>query len=390
MSGTTVNINPDIIKWILEKVQLGSVDSPVLETLKLWQSGEKAPTLKQLESISKKVNMPFGYFFLKTPPIEECKIVEYRTIESIEISEPSRNLIDTVDQMTDIQDWMREYLIENGGNELAYVARCNESSETEYIADDIRKSLGLQVEWYLREKTSTDLFKYLRTQYEHIGILVMMNGVVGQNTHRKLNINEFRAFTLIDKYAPLIFINACDTEAGKIFSMLHELAHIWLGTESFYNDKYGNYQGVTKEEQKCNAVAAELLVPNLVFKQKWLAMDSVTMEKFEDLSKYFRCSKSVILRRALHNAYINNKDYESIAKVLAKEYEAWEVLKGNKKSGGGDYYKTMNSRLDTRLLKALTSSTKEGRTQYTEAYRLTNTNRATFSKLVGENGGVVW
>ena len=122
MAGTTVSIAPEILNWVLEKVQLGNVNHSVLDLLNKWKTGEKVPTFNQIEEVSKKINIPFGYFFLEKPPVENCRIVEYRTVDSLTVQEPSRNLIDIVDMMTDAQEWMIEYVQDNGQEPLSFVA----------------------------------------------------------------------------------------------------------------------------------------------------------------------------------------------------------------------------------------------------------------------------
>jgi len=189
-------------------------------------------------------------------------------VNSINLQEPTRNLIDVLDMMSDAQEWMIDYLKDNGYEPMDYVGRGKVLTVSE-IAYDIRKELGLILNWYESSKNAADSFRYLRGCCENKGIMVMMSGTVGSNTRRKLDVDEFRAFTLVNEYAPLVFINTCDSENGKLFSLLHEIAHIWLGEDSFYNEQYGNSVSVSQLEQICNAVAAEILVPNMVFVEKW-------------------------------------------------------------------------------------------------------------------------
>ena len=129
MASVSVHVKPEIISWILRTVQFENIAGSAIELLHKWQTGEKTPTFNQVEDMSKKMNIPFGYFFLDKPPIEECAIVEYRTVDSAAIAEPSRNLIDTVDLMTDIQEWMVEYVTENGQEELGYVGSAARNSD---------------------------------------------------------------------------------------------------------------------------------------------------------------------------------------------------------------------------------------------------------------------
>lgn len=118
----------------------------------------------------------------------------------------------------------------------------------------------------------------------------MMNGIVGSNTHRSLDINEFRAFTMIDKYAPLIFINANDSSNGRLFSLAHEMTHIWLGVNSFCNDYQHPISGISSLEVLCNAVAAELLVPIEMFNISWRE------DKTDDIEENIRCGTTVVFR----------------------------------------------------------------------------------------------
>ncbi len=390
MPRTTVSIAPEMLNWIIQKAQFQNVNSSVYELLNKWLSGEKEPTFNQVEDMSKKINIPFGYFFLNKPPVEECKIVEYRTVDSISLREPSRNLIDVLDMMSDAQEWMIDYLKDNEHEPLDFVGCGKRMSSAGEIAHDIREELDLTVSWYESSKNIADSFRHLRRCFENKGIMIMMSGTVGSNTHRKLDVDEFRAFTLVNEYVPLIFINTCDSESGKLFSLLHEAAHIWLGEDSFYNEQYGSSVSVSQLEQMCNAVAAEVLVPNMIFIEKWNEVSGTAFEKVETLAKFFKCSKYVVARKACDNGKINKDKYNEIVTLLVENYQKWREEQKDSKGSGGDYYRTLGSKLDHRFVKALEQSAEAGRTQYTEIYRLTNTNRKTFSRLVNEIGGVKW
>lgn len=142
-------------------------------------------------------------------------------------------------------------------------------------------------------------------------------------------------------------------------------------------------------EKICNAVAAEILVPQTIFNKKWSEISGTDLEKIEALAKFFKCSQYVVTRRACDSEKINKKRYNEIVGLLVKDYQRWKEEQEDKKGpSGGDFYKTLGSRLDSRFIKALEQSGKMGRTQYPEIYRLTNTNQKTFSKLIDELGGV--
>lgn len=387
MAGVGIHVKPEIINWILQSLQFENVASSAIELLHKWQSGEKTPTFNQVEDMSKKTNIPFGYFFLDKLPVEECSIMEYRTIDSAKIAEPSRNLVDTVDQMTDIQEWMVEYVVENGQEELGYVGSAAGKTQVLSVAEDIRKTLDIQADWYIDNQNAGDSFRFLKGRIENIHVLVMMSGIVGNNTRRKLNVEEFRAFTLVSKYAPLIFINSCDSDSGKLFSILHELAHVWVGENSFYNAPIHADIENCEVEKFCNAVAAELLVPTKSFLEKWQSDHDEILDKIEKIARSFRCSRFVVARKALDHGKISREIYEQIVKELTNQFKEWQERQKESKGTGGDYYRNLASKIDRNFVTALARSASEGRTQYTEIYRLTNTNRKTFGRLLETVGG---
>jgi Zn-dependent peptidase ImmA (M78 family) len=283
--------------------------------------------------------------------------------------------------MTAIQDWMRDYLIDAGNEKLSFVGSCKNEKKVEKIAASIRNTINLDFEWYSNSKNASHSFDILRNYFESVGILIMKNGVVGQNNHRTLDIYEFRAFTLNDEYAPLVFINNNDFEAAKLFSLLHEIVHIWIGLHSFYNDSHGISFNISPRETICNAVAAEILIPAQVFIEKWNNNSNLSIsENVENLFRYFKCGKAVILRKAFDNKLITENQYKDFTNEVIEASR----LKNEKSKSGGNYYNTMISRFSKRFILALSNSINEGKTLFKEAHRLTGTNRETFNRFINE------
>ena len=214
----------------------------------------------------------------------------------------------------------------------------------------------------------------------------MMSGIVENNTKWLLNINEFRAFTIINDYVPLIFINSNDSPNGKLFSLIHEFAHICLGENSLFNDRFSNGTNLKEIEKKCNKIAAELLVPQKIFVKEWNRVIKKYDEErcIKELAQIFKCGITVIARKALDNNFITFELYNKLAKLAVAIFNQSK----NDKDGGGNFYTTTLSRFDNRFLSMLQSSVQEGKTQYTEAYRLTNTKRGTYDKLIEKACGV--
>ena len=269
MAGVTVPVHAPVIDWIVQNIREDQIAPNVLNQLNAWKTGEKQPTLKQLEAMSKKTHIPFGYFLLQTPPDEDIALAEYRTVGSKKRQKPSRELIDILDQMTAIQDWMRDDLKREQSDALPLVGSCSLHDSATKIAQRIRDALALRTNWYRKESSAEANFNRIRNMLTQHGVLVFTGGKIGANTHRPLDIREFRAFTLVDAYAPLIFINTTDTANGRLFSLLHETVHVWLGENSLFNNPEWSDERVSLLEQKCNAVAAELLVPAAEFPNVW-------------------------------------------------------------------------------------------------------------------------
>ena len=385
MAGVSVPVHAPVIDWIVQNIHEDQVAPDVLDQLNAWKTGEKQPTLKQVEAMSRKTRIPFGYFLLQTPPDENIALAEYRTIGSKRRQKPSRELIDILDQMTAIQDWMRNELRREQSDALPFVGCCSLHDSATEIAQRIRDALALKTNWYREGKNAEDNFNHLRNTLAQHGLLIFTGGKVGANTHRPLDVKEFRAFTLVDAYAPLIFINTTDTANGRLFSLLHETVHVWLGKNSLFNNPEWSNEHVSLLEQKCNAVAAELLVPAADFSEIWESSIPVE-DMIERAARHFRCSKAVILRRAYEMKRIPRDVY---ARMLALQKERWEHAKAQKKkSSGGDFYNTLLSNLDHRFLAALERSVIQGNTQDTDAYRLTATNRKTYREALERMGGV--
>lgn len=388
---TRIDISDAVLQWVVRKTQFAALPPKAAAHLTKWVSGEEKPTFNQLEEVSKATGIPLGYFFLQQPPHEDVPLMEYRTVNSVSFSQPSRSLIATIHEMEMVQDWTREYMIAEGITPPACVGAFKSHDDAAVCAAKVREILELSENWFEKHPNAAASYRFMRNAISNAGVLVMMNGVVGNNTHKPLDIAEFRAFAMVDAYAPLIFINTNDSESGKLFSLIHEFAHVCVGESDFFNDRSSGAETVRPVEVLCNAVAAEILVPQNLFLAKW----NECMQNYDEgtavqvLSGFFKCGTTVIARRALDNGKISREVYRKIAKAAIEQYN--ETRRRNKEEGegGGDYYRTKRSKIDKRFFEMLTNSVLAGRTQYTDAFRLTSTNRATYEKLVGaQKGGV--
>ena len=370
----------DVLKWAIM-----SSGRPVNELnekypkISEWLDQSSAPTINQIESLSNYLRIPMGYFFLRNVPEEKLPLLQFRTIGSLEEDGASRELLDIISDMETQQEWMRGHLLSHGAESLLIVGSLKNNNSDGACVDYIRKSIGIDLRWAEHCASKREAYNYIREKISASGIIVMQNGVVRHNTHRPLNLDEFRAFTLIDDIAPLIFINSTDAEAGKIFSLLHELAHVYMGVSSIYNDNsydqrvYSEYNNI---EKACNAIAAELYVPSESFLKAWNNTEFPNKtETIKSLATHFKCSNIVIARRALDHNKISKQVYQEIATETKRNFYI------KKDSSGGNFNYTAATKYDKNFINALVSSVQNGASSYTEAFNLTHLNRVTFDNL---------
>ncbi len=161
-----------------------------------WLNNKKKPTLKQLETFSKKVHLPFGYLFLKEPPKETLPIPFFRTNHAT-TSNVSINVYDTILLLQQRQDWLMEYLIEEDFQPLPFVGKYNDKTQYKVIVNDIRSTLGLSSEWAGEHRTWQEALDYLTQKIEEKGIIIVFNGIVENNTSRPIQVDECRGFVLV-------------------------------------------------------------------------------------------------------------------------------------------------------------------------------------------------
>ena len=364
---TRVQVNPDLLHWALERAGISAdVLAKKFPKLNNWLGGELAPTLKQLESFANTTHTAIGLLFLPQPPEEPLPIQDFRTLPEARLSRPSADLLDIIYLCQQRQVWYRDYQRLHGVEAATFFRSASVADKVPEVAAKIAQTIGFDLAERQRSATWRDALRYFISQVEQAGILVMVSGVVGNNTHRPLNVEEFRGFALADPLAPLIFINGKDSKAAQMFTLAHELAHLWLG-ESGVSDTQAATATQSDEEIEhwCNAVAAELLVP-LEQLRSDCDPENDLYKEMQRLAHQFKVSTLVVIRRLFD---LGAFDQEMLWATYRAEVEHMKVL-SVRKSSGGDFYNTLSARTGKRFVKALVASTLEGQTQFTDAFRL--------------------
>lgn len=375
-----VAVKDNLITWARERAGLRP-ETLVKKFPKFreWERGEVQPTLRQLESYAKTTSTPLGFFFLPEPPEDRLPIPDFRTLPGGQARRPSPNLLETIQTMQQRQEWMHDYLVEDGHEALRFIGSITLQDDPIAVAVRIREALSLANDWARQESTWTGALKTLRDAAEDAGILVVINGVVGNNNRRKLDREEFQGFILADDYAPLIFINGADYKAAQMFTLAHELAHLWLGSGGVFN--FEDMQPANNEvELFCNRVAAEFLVPEAELRALWRQAQEAD-EPFQFLARHFKVSPIVAARRALDLQLLSRQDFFDFYRAYQQDER-----RQRRTSGGGDFYATQGTRIGERFASAVVRAAKEGRLLFRDAYRLTGLYGKTFDRYADHLG----
>lgn len=377
---TRVTISEAVLRWALVRSRSPASIEEKFPKLAEWMRGESQPTLRQLEEFARATSTPFGYLFLPEPVEERLPIPHFRTLGEETMQRPSPDLLETVQTMALRQVWMRDYLIEQGQEPLSFVGSALRTDVPEHIAREIRRALGLTGGWAASQRTWTEALRDLHRRIEETGALVAVSGIVGNNTHRKLDPIEFRGFVLVDEYAPLVFVNGADSKAAQMFTLAHELAHVWLGRSAAFNLR--DLQPADDEtERVCNLIAAEFLVRADELREIWISVRQETYP-YQAIARHFKVSEIVAARRALDLALISMDEFLDFYHAYQQDKRRTSVP-GQE---GGNFYATQNLRLGRRFAEAVVRAAREGKLLYREAYRLTGLHGETFERYAEQLG----
>lgn len=374
---TRVAVQPEMVQWARERARLGVDDlAGRFAKLAAWESGETSPTFKQLEDFAKATHVPFGYLFLPEPPVEPAPIPDFRTLQNHQLETISPDLRDTIYAMQRRQTWLRDERLDNGAEPIAFVGSARLSDDPAAVGREMRRVVGLDNGWAATVRTWQDAVGQLRRAIETLGIMAVVNGIVGNNTHRKLDVDEFRGFALSDELAPLIFVNGADAKSAQMFTLAHELAHIWLGEAG---EGLSGFAGILPDggevETFCDCAAAEFLVPAAELKSYWPEVKREA-SPFEVLARRFKVSPIVIGRRAMDLGLVSRQAFFDFYNAYVQR----ERRARQDASGGGDFYRNQNARVGQLFAVEVIRAAKEGRIGFKQAYDLTGLHGGAFQE----------
>lgn len=376
-----VDVSTSLLAWAIGRARVDRADlARRFPKLEEWLRGERRPTLRQLEHFAQTTHVPIGVLLLEEPPEEFLPLPDFRTFRDEEIAPPSPDLLDTIYLCQQRQDWYREFLRHQGRERLPFVASLDTSAAVEAAASAMRETLDFGLDVRSGLKTWTEALHKLAERAETAGVLVMINGIVRSNTHRKLDPDEFRGFSLVDDMAPVVFVNGADTKAAQIFTLAHELAHVWLGQSGVDNPALAERPD-DEVERWCNKVAAELLVPHRSLRERF-RLDAQLHDEINRLVRLYKVSSLVVLRSVFDAGFLTWTEYrDAHGRELAS-------LPAPRTGEGGTFYNLVPVRASKEFTRSIISDVLGGRTPYRDALRLLGFSKEeTFDEL-GRRMGV--
>lgn len=379
-------VEPSVLRWAADRS--GRDPEEIVARFPgftTWLSDDQDPTWNQLQQVASFLKVPIGLLFLSAPPEQEVlPLPDFRTLDSTH-AEVTPDIIDSIAWAEARQDWFRGYARRHSLPPVRWVKSMTQEQDPSEAADQLRTMLGYERVIGLEDRA--DPVKGLSQAIESAGGLVMITGIVGGNTHRTLDPEEFRGFSLLDELAPVIFVNGTDTKSAQLFTIAHELGHLVIGTEGVDKPMLNTDQ-VDRTEVWCNAFAAELLVPfNDLHAQQVVDAD---VDALEALAKRYKVSTLVILRRLTDSGVVPQTEYAQRAEAeWQRVKKLWDAARDKQKkaSSSGNFYTTQPVRLGRRLIRAVIEDTIEGGTMYGDAFRLIGSKKVdTFNGLAKRLG----
>ena len=349
-----VDITPRVAEWArtsagFSREEAASRIGRSEDEIAAWESGQLKPSMAQIRKACDVYKRPLAVFFLPEPPQDFATLRDFRRLPDDMPKEYSPNLRFLVRQTYARQEWLSDFLQAEDHSPLGFVGSARLSDDPLRLAERIRETIGLTPGEIRDCRTRDDALNLWMSRAETNGIFVFQ---AGNLRWEKIDVIEARGFALSDRHTPFIFLNAQDAKAAQVFTLAHELIHLWLDESGV-----SNLRTVAKPttetdaiEVFCNRVAAEVLVPQNAFQERWRQKDAdrTLDERIQSHSTYFKVSEWVIARRLLDWGQISKLTYDK----LTQDYDRqWREARAREKEhqaeaeGGPSYFrlKLMNN-----------------------------------------------
>ena len=357
MPSVIAPINRHVFTWARESA--GYAVAEVASRLKrdnsevqAWEEGNDFPTLPQAKQAANLFGRPVGVFFLAKPP-DEKTLPKFRVLPGAS-QKQSPQLRCFARHVVHRCEWAASVLAAEGGKPLAVIGKANLRDDPAEVAVKIRKWLNAPLAENIRQKGIGDALQWWTAKIENAGVFVF-----GTDTHsaHKVSVDEMRGLAEVNQIAPAVAVNTTDAKSARIFTLIHEVAHLWLGEEGITRERDSLEYFIAPEgadaktEIFCNRVAAETLMPAAEFREFWSVQAAGNIEaRIEEIAAHFRVSYPAVIYRAVNHQMIAWEKCEELLRKYREELKEWQK---NQKGRGEKGHKKLikkNGRAFSRLV----------------------------------------
>ncbi|MBN2269796.1 MAG: ImmA/IrrE family metallo-endopeptidase [Sedimentisphaerales bacterium] len=334
-------VTPSVMKWAREKAGFDIATAAqrigrATQDIKAWENGSLRPTLAQARRAAVIYKRSLAVFYLPEPPKDFGTLRDFRHLPDGQPSEYSPELALLIRRVWARQEWLRDFLIAGGAEKLQFVGSAKIDDNAAEVAASIRRELGITPADQMACNTRRDALWLWIERAEDCGVSVCREG--------KIECEEARGLLLTDSFAPFIYLNSSDALVAQAFTLLHELAHLWIDEPGISNLEGLDRPGKNLSDMVeifCNRIASEALLDEVAFSRQWQALGTKLSlkEKIENVSAQFKVSEEAIARRLLDRQIISTDRYNQLRAYYRDRWRDY-AQRRKEKPGGGHYYYT--------------------------------------------------
>jgi len=374
--------NPDMLVWARETAgfsleqaaaKLGIKDArgtTAVDRLAALEAGDPAPSRPLLLKMAKLYRRPLLSFYLRTRPPKGDRGEDFRTLpERHSSAEP---IVDALVRDIRARQSMVRAILEDQDDvrPLTFVGSLNQADGVGHVLAALRQTLDVDLPSFRAQGSADAAFALLRAKVEAAGIFVMLVGNLGSH-HTALDVEVFRGFALADQVAPFVVINDQDARSAWSFTLLHEVAHLWLGASGV-----SGANADSQLEQFCNDVASNFLLPiseiNLVGVDQGMGPEVAT-PLITRFAEERLLSRSLVAYRLFRIGLLTEGTWRELTTRYRAEWRQSRLAQRERdraQEGGPNYYVVRRHRLGSALLRLVARTMSEGELTPTKAAKI--------------------
>lgn len=372
------HVNAEILSWARESAGLSLEEAArklgireargvsASDRIVALEMGNESPRRSLLAKMAKVYRRPLLAFYMSAPPRKGDRGEDFRTLpERHSQAEP---LVDAL--VRDIrarQGMVRAILEDEESESLAFVSSMKMDDGVGAILASIRQTLKFSLPTFRMQGSVENAFNLLRNQVESIGVYVLLVGNLGSH-HTAIDVSAFRGFALADRFAPFVVINDQDAKSAWSFTLIHELAHLWIGASGLSGSL-----AESRVERLCNDVASNFLLPNNELELVGVARSTDLQTAANLITRFAEdrlLSRSLVCYRLYRAEMLSPENWRGLTTQFEaqwKQTRAAQRERDREQEGGPNYYVVRRHRLGGALLQFVARNMSEGTLTPTKA-----------------------